>query len=90
LSETRKADELDGDGDPPEWSAYAPDVVANLRRWTANCAADDALDVELVRDALRRVVALAEETERRDASASRGHTFGRARFLSSSPGGTIS
>jgi len=78
-SETRKADELDGGGDPPEWSAYAPDVVANLRRWTANCAADDALDVELVRDALRRVVALAEETERREASASRGHPFGRAR-----------
>ena len=80
-SETRKAEELDGDGDgdPPEWSAYAPDVVANLRRWTANCAADDALDVELVRDALRLVVALADETERREASASRGHPFGRAR-----------
>ncbi len=52
--------------DFPERSAYAPDVVANLRRWTANCAAEDALDVELVRDALRRVVALADETERRE------------------------
>ena len=52
--------------DFPEWSAYALDVVANLRRWTANCAADDALDVDLVRDALRRVVALADETERRE------------------------
>jgi ATP-dependent RNA helicase DHX36 len=55
------------DGDfPSEWSAYAPDVVASLRQWTANCAADDALDVELVRDAVRRVAALAEETERRE------------------------
>ena len=50
---------------PDRWSAYALGVVASLQRWTANCAADDALDVEQrARCAGARVAALAAIVER--------------------------
>jgi len=52
--------------DPPEWQSYAPDVLTSLRRWRTNAENDDAVDVELVVDVLRKVVRVADTSEKAD------------------------
>lgn len=52
--------------DPDEWSSYPPDVITSLHNWLTNCANDDAVDTELVKDALVKVVQFADETERKE------------------------
>ena len=49
--------------EPSEWSALTCRTIDSLRTWTANCKADDKVNVGLVRDVIRHIATSANATQ---------------------------